>query len=767
MYSESKESIFSNLHESVQNFRVANCDAFKSKLQDKVTLLVGLSNDKLDFVKDVLADPARPHPVRYMNGVFYHLPKDDGLLCVVIVKTNWSLPTLLGNKWLLRKTNKLKVIITMRRGELFRGKDLKTLAEALDLMTLPYNKTCVGMMVIIEKSTKKTYYNSIHKLSANVTHLLQKKVHRNSYLRLIDSENIFPLYQTKESGKKVLKLIKAKFQFMDCDQFRVIDRNMLSVMKQQYVEISKDYDLHADQLRNTFLPGYGFRESSNLVELYEMHERFTTEMRKQFLHKYHNIDYFKTSLRWFYTDFSNNDLPIENSPDDAWEKLVPTGKFNKTQIFAELMLYYLKLMEVLDRSYVTKNERLIKIHQTIYNILENFDKNLESQRIEWLQPIVCVSKEKEIPSEVSKVVDLIDDTRAYVALQWMNMPLARNPEFRIKYTIAANINEQLVTDIETALVKNICILTTMAFQDVLVNIRSNFGMVPIKAEEILLLTKKLSDWLNRFPSIVSNTSFQFKELNDLIVQNNLTVPSNVIEGFKTILRIADRTHFVNLASNEYLSKDYGDKIRFFYVRNVLGIALLEVFAGFKANISKIIVPKMIKSQANLVDKAVTNLDRFLVAGLESNLNDLEPGLWRQVTTQPFYRLFTLKDIPQDMDSFVRSLELYFKIHWVDMGPTEYWSELNEVNKRFKNLEKMLDIPIETKHQWGRAIKESTDYLLHTKSTAATPYSHVNGVAHWMRGAYRSTCGEKTTDSIHGFVTAIIIIVLFVKSLFKF
>jgi len=396
--------------------------------------------------------------------------------------------------------------------------------------------------------------------------------------------------------------------------------------------------------------------------------------------------------------------------------------------------------------------------------------------------MVCANKAGEIPSEVNQVVGLIDNTRAYVALQWMNMPLAHNPEFQIKYTKLKNTSVQLVIDTENAIIHHICEITEGIFRNVLVNITLNFKKVPNKTEKILSATKVLGEWLKRFPHF-EGTSFQVKELFHFLMQHNFTVSTKLMDQFKHLWDIAAETHYNNMASNEYHFKHYGDEILFYYVNNVLDVELQKVYARFRFNISRVIIPRMIKKQEDLVDKVVMHLDQFLVAGLKGNFKDLEPDHWRQVTTQPYYRLQQLKELTLDIDEFVPSLKMFFKIHWVDTNQPKSWAYLNEAKKKFKIIEETLDTPIDTKHEWGRSLKASTDYLLNARSTANRPYAPINQVANWMEGAFHSIyCTISTTennhdlnpiemwneslksDNVSGFAGTLIMLVLIVKSL---
>jgi hypothetical protein len=778
MYSESKRTIFSNFHESVTDFKVANCGSLTAKLKEKVTLLIGFPRTLEFFTKKLLVNLAHPQPVRYMNENFFHMSGDNGLLCVIPVDIKWTLPDVLGKKFFLKQTKKVRILIAMKRDDIYKGDKLIKFTKALDLMMLPHQASSVGMVITFDNPARG--FQIAFKF--NMVEKLQKMAYPNSYLQMFNHANVFPILFLPRDGPKLLDEINKSVKYANCTEKETaftFDNHMLTILKEQFDEINHNHESSSREIEKILSKPRSVKYRSNLQALLDQYFVFLHENAKKFNHNLYNIDHFRKGHYFFKYVFKKKFTLIQTSNSDAWENLAATRQYNETKMFSDIMRYHLKSMEVLDRIYLTQNVDLIKIRRIIYHVLENLEEDLKKQRMKWLKQIVCVGNER-VPPEVSEVIELIDDTRAYVALQWLNMPLTRNTAFQIHYTKYESDHEKLVTDIENAFIQTVCYIVEETFQAMLVNVTSSFGKVSNNAENITTHTKELSTWLRRFPSS-KETSFRFKYFINFLNQYNFVLSMETEQKLRNLENISARSDLKII--------DPDGRIVFSYVTKTLDVELQKMFSRFKINISRVIVPKMIKNQENLVDQAVMSLDQSLFEGLKETFDIFEPEAWRQVTIQPFYRLLNLKENSYSINSFVTLLELYFKIHWVDADQTDVWSDLEKVKEKFSTIEEMLEIPINTNHQWGKMLQKSTDYLLIARSSANRPYSPVNQAADWMTTAYYSVCFNKPiADDTHGFSTAmmvrndafkidneyfygffnvIIILFLFVKSIFKF
>jgi hypothetical protein len=251
--------------------------------------------------------------------------------------------------------------------------------------------------------------------------------------------------------------------------------------------------------------------------------------------------------------------------------------------------------------------------------------------------------------------------------------------------------------------------------------------------------------------------FSIKKMYNWIGDSNYTVPKATSREMLEIHGIYDQVK--KILKNEKAPKNEPLVIKYKYVfintmnadddeeflfennHTVFKGRMTNMFCDFKENVTTIIIQKLVQYEIGTVDNIIAELDLHLIAGFRENQAGAKnKALPDRRTIQPYRRLNRLQDTEQSYNTFLKSVKVYFDIHYIEM-PAKQWGELQTVKKVFDNVQhQMADQirrPINSTFRWGREFIVTKQFLLESTSSAGLIPSFINDAVKW--------CTDKTKN----------------------
>jgi hypothetical protein len=297
---------------------------------------------------------------------------------------------------------------------------------------------------------------------------------------------------------------------------------------------------------------------------------------------------------------------------------------------------------------------------------------------------------------------------------------------------------QIILDIdnsvETAICKNAEYTLKNVVTQIFIDLESKSK--PAHTWVTLAFFNKMIIWIDTSQQLFGNKQFLSDKFHQWITDNNYTVPA---EQAHELLEIC-RTYSQITKTVEKSVKALKNKpdLRRNELYGAFNKTMSNIFYSFKENVTSIIVQKLIQTEINVVDKIITELDRHLMAGFQANEAGAQNNnLPVRHTIQPYKRLNWLQDTAQDFTKFVKSVKMYFEIHYIEI-PTKEWSELNAVKQVFDDVQHKMKLnqtrtPNNATNKWGRKFVTTKTLLLKsTSSSSSAVPSFINDALKWVK-----------------------------------